>query len=58
MIASCLLVPIAMGLISPIGKITIDVPVVPDEKEEGSEPKTSQENVFYFIGYWPVCGET
>ena len=57
-IASCLLAPIAMGLVSPIGKITIDVPVVDDEKEEKSEPKTSPEKVFYFRGYWPVCGET
>ena len=47
-----------MGLVSPIGKITIDVPVVNDEKEEQSEPKTSPEQVFYFRGYWLVCGET
>ena len=40
-----------MGLVSPIGKITIDVPVVNEEKEEKSEPKTSPEKVLYFRGY-------
>lgn len=58
MIASCLLVPIAMGLISPIGKITIDVPIMAEETEEKSEQKTSRETVFYFRGYFCVCGET
>lgn len=51
MIASCLLVPVAMGLVNPIGKITIDVPVATENKDEKSAPKTSREKVFYFRGY-------
>ena len=48
-IASCLLTPIAMGLISPIG--TIEQEVQSPSEDEKKPPETVKEEVFYFRGY-------
>ena len=65
-IASCLLTPIALGLISPIGTVKADVPVFdqieenqeneqgeenPDSNAEELQPRTVREDVYYFRGY-------
>ena len=64
-IASCLLSPVAMGLVSPIGTVEAEIPI-PEKIEEDVEsvegesgkeeaiPKTIKEEVFYFRGYWFV----
>ena len=62
-IASCLLTPVAMGLISPIGTVKADVPTYPskEESEEDSEgneeevtPTYVKEDVYYFRGYFSL----
>ena len=64
-IASCLLTPVAMGLVSPIGTVEAEIQI-PEKIEEDVEsvegesgkeeaiPKTIKEEVFYFRGYWFV----
>ena len=57
LIESCLLTPVAMGLITPIGTVKADVPVYPpieDEESEPVEPTFVKEDVYYFRGYYPV----
>ena len=51
-IASCLLSPIAMGLVSPIGTVRAEFPV-PQQSEDGEEqpPKMVEDKVYYFRGY-------
>lgn len=49
-----------MGLISPIGKVKADVPVLPpineeEESEEPIKPTYVKEDVFYFRGYCLLC---
>lgn len=62
-ICSCLLTPVAMGLISPIGKVKEDVPYYKEnekDKDGPAEITVAREEVFYFRGYFHFCckGET
>lgn len=53
-IAACLLTPVGMGIVTPIGKCKVEVPAA-NEEGDSSKHTTSKETVFYFRGYCFVC---
>ena len=57
-ISSCLLVPLAMGLVSPIGHIKLlrtSSPSDSDNDQKEVNPTYTTESFFYFRGYFVVC---
>ena len=46
MIAACLLTPVAMGIVTPIGKCKVEVPV-PSDEGDPSKRTISKETVLF-----------